>query len=126
MATVSELEARARDWIDAWNAHDLDRILALYADDCVMVSPNIAGHGLALSGVLHGKAALRAYWRIALERQPDLHFDLLDIYASPDSVVLRYRNQHGREVCEFLRFNPTGLILQGAANHKAEAIAGEA
>lgn len=118
MATITDLEARARAWLDAWNARDLERILALYAEDCVMVSPNIVGQGLDLSGVLHGKVALRAYWRVALERQPDLRFDPIDIYASPDSVAIRYRNQHGREVCEFLRFNPSGLIVQGAANHR--------
>ena len=121
MAAVSDLAARARDWLAAWNARDLDRILALYAEDCVMVSPNIAGAGLELSGVVHGKVALRAYWRGALERQPDLQFELIDLYAAPDSVVIRYRNQHRLEVCEFLRYGPTGLILQGAANHKVDA-----
>jgi ketosteroid isomerase-like protein len=118
MATKADLAARGRDWIAAWNARDLERILALYDELCVMVSPNIVGEGLDLSGVLRGKAALRAYWRVALERQPDLRFDLLDVYASPDSVVLRYRNQNGREVCEFLRYDPTGLIVQAAANHQ--------
>ena len=117
MALISDLETLGRDWLDAWNAHDLDRILALYAEDCVMVSPNIAGLGVGLSGVVHGKVALRAYWRGALQRQPDLRFDLLDVFVSPDSIVIRYRNHHGREICEFLRFDPTGLILQGAAHH---------
>lgn len=121
MATTAELEARARDWIEAWNARDLDRILALYAEDCVMVSPHIAGLGLDLSGVVHGKVALRAYWRVALERAPDLHFVPLDIYAAPDSVVIRYRNHRGGEVCEFLRYGPTGLIVQGAASHRLGA-----
>lgn len=110
------------DWVAAWNRRDLDAVLTLYADDCVMASPNIAGHGLDLSGVLHGKVALRAYWRVALDRQPDLRFELIDVYASPDSVVVRYRNQAGREVCEFLRFNPVGLIVQGAANHKVHEV----
>lgn len=117
MATPIELETRARFWIDVWNTRDLDRILALYADNCVMASSKIVAAGVDPSGLVQGKVALRAYWQGALQRQPNLHFELLDIYAAPDSVVLRYRNQHGLEVCEFLRFEPTGLIAQGAAHH---------
>lgn len=31
----------ARDWIDSWNSHDLDRILAHYSDQFEMSSPVI-------------------------------------------------------------------------------------
>lgn len=34
-------EQFAADWIDAWNAHDLDRVLAHYSDDFEMSSPVI-------------------------------------------------------------------------------------
>ena len=29
----------AREWVDAWNAHDLERILSHYAPDVVLRSP---------------------------------------------------------------------------------------
>src|SRR3989441_9324770 len=34
-------EAFAREWVDAWNAHDLERILSHYTDDFEMASPLI-------------------------------------------------------------------------------------
>ena len=33
-------QAFAEDWVAAWNAHDLERVLAHYAEDVVFVSPN--------------------------------------------------------------------------------------
>ena len=32
-------DAFAREWIDAWNAHDLERILSHYSDEIVFTSP---------------------------------------------------------------------------------------
>lgn len=29
----------ARDWIESWNSHDMDRILSHYTDDFEMSSP---------------------------------------------------------------------------------------
>lgn len=54
-------EAFARDWIDGWNAHDLERILAHYADDFEMTSPLIVQRMGVPGGKLKGKEAIRAY-----------------------------------------------------------------
>ena len=32
-------EEFARDWVESWNSHDLERMLAHYADDFEMTSP---------------------------------------------------------------------------------------
>lgn len=47
----------AAEWIEAWNAHDIDRILSHYADDFEMNSPVIAKRLGVTSGTLKGKAA---------------------------------------------------------------------
>jgi hypothetical protein len=52
-----------------------------------------------------------------LENLPNLRFDLLDVSASPDSIVVRYRNERGQTICEYLRLNGAGRIIQGSANH---------
>ena len=41
----------AVEWIAAWNAHDLDRILSHYADDFEMRSPLIAERMGVASGL---------------------------------------------------------------------------
>ena len=64
----------AQDWLDAWNAHDIEAVLAHFADDVVFTSP-VARRVLSESdGRLHGKQAVREYWNLALARVPDLRF----------------------------------------------------
>ena len=41
------LAALGRDWIAAWNSHDLERVLALYAEDSEMTSDKIPAHAMA-------------------------------------------------------------------------------
>jgi uncharacterized protein (TIGR02246 family) len=59
---ATDLAALGRQWIAAWNSHDLERVLALYAEDAEMTSDKIPALGFDSSGTLHGKAAIRAYW----------------------------------------------------------------
>src|SRR5512146_19339 len=115
----AHLAALGRDWIAAWNARDLERVLALYAEDSEMTSDRIPAMGFDASGTLRGKDRIRTYWAKALTRLPDLHFELIDIYVSPDSLVVFYQNQRGAKICEYLRLNAAGKIVQGSANHLA-------
>lgn len=115
--TQQAYEAIARQWIDAWNSRDLDRVLDLYDDAAEMVSAGIIRLGINAAGRVEGKAHLRAYWTRALENLPNLRFDLLDVSVSPDSIVVRYRNDRGQTICEYLRLNGAGRIIQGSANH---------
>jgi ketosteroid isomerase-like protein len=117
----TDLTALAREWVAAWNARDLDRVLALYTEEATMASPYIRSMNLSETGRLHGKDALRAYWGKALPNHPDLHFDLKAIYAGPNSVVIHYRNDRGAEVCEYLRVDESGEIIEGAAHHMPDA-----
>ena len=113
----STLAALGRTWIEAWNARDLERVLTLYDEAAVMTSDRIPAMGFDASGTVHGKDALRAYWGKALPLLPELHFTLIDLFVSPDSVVVFYANERGKKICEYLRVNDAGLIVQGSANH---------
>ena len=66
----------AQDWVDAWNSHDLERILTHYDDEVLLVSP-VALKLLSGDGMVRGKAALREYFLRGLEAFPDLRFDLI-------------------------------------------------
>ena len=65
----------AADWLAAWNAHDLPRILSHYSDDFEMRSPVITQITGRADGCLQGKDAVGACWHKALARFPDLHFE---------------------------------------------------
>ncbi|MDO9296347.1 nuclear transport factor 2 family protein [Bradyrhizobium sp.] len=116
---AADLTALGRDWIAAWNSRDLERVLALYADECEMTSDKIQALGFDSSGTLRGKAKLREYWGKALRLVPNLQFDLIDLFVSPDSVVVSYANERGAKICEYLRIDAERRIVQGSANHLA-------
>lgn len=112
MALPSDPAEFAAHWAAGWNALDVEAVLAHFAPDCVFTSP-IAVQLLGGDGVIRGKAALRAYWTEALSRVPDLHFEVLGVFAGIDTLVIRYRNQRGNEVAEVLTFAAGGLVVQG-------------
>jgi ketosteroid isomerase-like protein len=111
------LTALGQEWIAAWNTRDLERVLSLYSEDTEMTSDKISLLGFGASGTVRGKAGLRAYWAAALKRLPDLHFELIDVYVSPDSLIVFYTNERGARICEYLRLDAEGKIRQGSANH---------
>lgn len=106
----------ARDWIAAWNAHDLDRILSHYADDFVMSSPRIAVVANEPTGVLAGKAAIRTYWQRALELAPQLRFELQEVFVGADCIVLRYRGARG-PASEVFFFDAQRRVVRAAASY---------
>jgi ketosteroid isomerase-like protein len=114
-----DLAALGREWIASWNSRDLERVLSFYSDDFEMTSDVIQRLGFEASGTLRGKADVRTYWAKALTLVPDLHFELIDTYVSPDSVVVFYQNERGKKICEYLRLDAAGKIGQGSANHLA-------
>ena len=108
----------ARDWVEAWNAHDLERILSHYAPDVVFASPVAAEIVPESRGVIRAIDALRSYWASGLDRIPDLHFDLVDALHTVDGVTILYRNQRDLLVAETLFFDSDGLVTQSFAAYE--------
>jgi len=109
----------AKDWIEAWNAHDLDRVLAHYADGFEMSSPFIVQLGGEPSGTLRGKDAVRAYWTRALELMPRLRFELVSVLAGVSSVTLYYRGARGRLAAEVFHFDAARRVTKAFAHYAA-------
>lgn len=109
----------AAEWIAAWNAHDLPRILSHYTEDFEMSSPKIIQIAGEPTGRLVGKAAVGAYWAKALAQIPDLHFEFLAVLHGVDSVVLCYRRAGGQRAAEVFYFDSEGLVYRACANYAA-------
>jgi ketosteroid isomerase-like protein len=107
----------AADWIDAWNTHDLERILAHYSDDFEMSSPIIVEMVGEPSGTLRGKPAVRAYWSRALTLIPDLRFELLEILVGANSITLHYLGARNRNVAEVFLFDAHGKVARAFAHY---------
>ncbi|NJR59383.1 MAG: nuclear transport factor 2 family protein [Cyanobacteria bacterium CRU_2_1] len=117
MITEDQAHEFAQDWIEAWNTHDLDKIMSHYAEDVILVSPVAAKLLNDLSGTVTGKAALRSYFKKGLEVYPDLKFELLDVMWGLSSVVLYYINQKGTKTGEFMEISTTGSVTKVVANY---------
>ncbi len=114
--SIPEPPGYAEHWIGSWNARDVEAVLTHYADDVVFTSPTAIRFAPESGGTIRGKDALRSYWTRALEGNPDLHFELIGLYAGIDTLVLHYRNQLGGLVNEVLTFRD-GLIASGHATY---------
>ncbi|MBE2252591.1 MAG: nuclear transport factor 2 family protein [Myxococcus sp.] len=87
---MTTAESVGRAWLDAFNAHDVERLVGLYADDCTHTSPKIRALHPETGGKLVGKAALRAWWADANKRLPGLRYELERLTANAERVVLEY------------------------------------
>ena len=107
----------AQDWIEAWNSHDLERILTHYEDDVILTSP-VALKLLSGDGTVRGKAALRDYFSRGLHAYPDLRFDLIEALWGTETIVLCYRNNvRGTKTAEVLLLSSAGKISRVWANY---------
>lgn len=113
---TADLHAFAAEWVAAWNAHDLDRILSHYAADVVFESPVIRERLGKASGQVRGQDELRAYWSGAFKAYPDLRFEVLDVLRGIDGGAIRYFSHvRGCEVVEVFSFDASGLVARSAA-----------
>ncbi len=92
------LEHLARRWLTAFNARDLDGLLALYHPDAVHVSPKLRDREPATNGEIRGVEALRRWWSGAMERLPNLRYEPLHITCGEAA--------DGRVFMEYLRTTP--------------------
>ena len=103
----------AEQWVRAWNAHDVEAVLAHFRDDVLFTSPVAARVLPESSGVVRGKDALRHYWTTALKSLPDLQFEVVGVYHGQSTLVINYRNHRGELVNEVLTFDDEGLVAEG-------------
>jgi uncharacterized protein (TIGR02246 family) len=82
-----------QEWLDGWNAHDVARATAHFAEDAIFTSPSVLAMGFASGGVLRGRAAIAAQAAAAFERYPELRFELDTVLEDGNRVVVLYRKR---------------------------------
>jgi ketosteroid isomerase-like protein len=80
----------AEEWLAAFNAYDVDRLVALYAEGATHTSPKIRALHPDTGGKLIGKAKLAAWWRDANKRLPGLRYEPSAIVADEERVIIEY------------------------------------
>src|SRR5690242_6407376 len=108
-------KAFAEKHVLTWNSHDLEEILAMYADDIQLSSPlavKVMGRSL-----IQGKTELREYFRKGLEKYPNLQFRLLNTLYGAESLALYFTSIDDNPVAEVITLADDGRIRKVAAHY---------
>ena len=110
----AKLIAIAERWLSAFQRHDLDALLALYADDAIHTTPKIPER------TLRGKAAMRAWWQASFDKLPTLSYVPTSFTADARRVYMEYvrkvEGQADMTVAEVLDVEG-GLIVASRVFH---------
>jgi hypothetical protein len=107
----------AAEWLDAWNRHDLEAILAHYADDVEFTTPFAVELTGRADGTLHGIDELRSYFGRALEAFPDLRFGELRVAVGVSSMTLCYRSVRDLLAAETMFLDADGRVVRVLAHY---------
>jgi ketosteroid isomerase-like protein len=112
----------AKDWVDAWNRHDVDLIVEHYDDSIEFCSPVVKNVLEKADGVVRGKQDLRDYFSKQLDKFKTLEFQLLDVFTSPQTVVLYYKINRGLLTTEVMHLNSEMKATKVYANYDKDHV----
>jgi predicted SnoaL-like aldol condensation-catalyzing enzyme len=110
----------AHAWFEAFNAHNLEKLLSLYDDEAEHYSPKLKIRHPETSGLVTGKKALRTWWQDAFDRLPTLNYKVTSLTANSDRVFVEYirtvEDEKDMLVAEVLEIKE-GLIVASRVYH---------
>lgn len=119
MSTEKNKEIAYR-WLNAFNKHHLEELLALYSESAQHYSPKLKARRPETLGVIKGKPALYEWWKDAFDRLPELRYEIIKLTADDAQVFMEYvRHVPGEEnlsVGEVLQIQE-GLIVFSRVYH---------
>jgi hypothetical protein len=107
----------AANWTAAWNAHDLEAVLAHYREDVVFSSPFAVTLEGVPDGTLRGLSELRRYFANGLRAFPELHFEPIAAFPGVSSIALHYRSVAGRDAIEVVELDARGRVRRATAHY---------
>jgi hypothetical protein len=116
---ISEESAHrfTQEWIAAWNSHQIERILDHYAHSIEFTSPFVVKLIGNQDRYIMNKGDLREYFLRALKTYPQLKFQLINTYLSPDSLIIHYQSANQRLAAEYFQFDSDGKIIRVKAHY---------
>jgi hypothetical protein len=120
MTNITPAFARsfAEEWISSWNSHNIDIILNHYSQDFIIESPLAAVLIPTTSGRVIGKDAVREYWTIGLNRNPNLEFKILDVLIGIDGLTIYHEDAATKKrAIEMMIFNEEGEVQKAFVHH---------
>ncbi len=110
----------AHAWFEAFNSHNLEKLLSLYDNDAEHFSPKLKIRHPETNGLVTGKIALRNWWQEAFDRLPTLNYKVTSLTANSDRVFMEYvrtvQNEEDMLVAEVLEIKE-GVIVASRVYH---------
>jgi hypothetical protein len=101
------IREHADRWRDAWNARDLDEIVACYSERVEFVLPALVGDEEERK--IDGREALREHFRHGLELAPNLSVTEESLLVGPNGFAILYRREDGHRAIETVELDSDGL-----------------
>lgn len=102
-------------WFEAFNAHNLDKLLSLYDVNASHYSPKLKIKHPETNGLITGQKALKTWWQEAFDRLPTLQYKVTSLTANNDRVFMEYIRKVDHEidmlVAEVLEINEGVIVL---------------
>lgn len=109
------LDSIAFKWFEAFNEHNLEKLLSLYDDKAEHYSPKLKVKHPETNGLISGKEALRTWWKDAFESLPTLKYDVKSLTSNEYRVFMEYiRKVEGEQdlmVAELLQIEEGKIIF---------------
>ncbi len=80
----------AERWLDSFNRHDVESLVALYAPGAVHHSPKLRTAHPETDGRVSGPEALHAWWAESFAKLPGLHYQRVALIADDERAILEY------------------------------------
>ena len=80
----------AHAWFEAFNSHNLEKLLSLYDDHAEHFSPKLKIRHPETNGLVIGKEAMKNWWQDAFNRLPTLNYKVTSLTANSDRVFMEY------------------------------------
>jgi hypothetical protein len=107
-------------WLAAWNARDLDRIIACYSGDVDFVAPTVVRRWGRPDGALQGREELRQHFAKGLELAPEIRFSEEALLQTPGGYALLYRRENGTRVLDVVELDSEGAACRVRAYYESD------
>jgi ketosteroid isomerase-like protein len=110
----------AKLWLKAFNEHNIESLLALYAENAEHFSPKLKLRKPETKGLIRGKTEMHDWWQDAFHRLPGLSYQERAITANEDRAFMEYTRvvpgEENLNVAEVLEIK-NGLIVASRVYH---------
>jgi hypothetical protein len=107
-------------WFEAFNTHNLEKLLSLYDEEAAHFSPKLKIQHPKTNGLITGKEALRIWWKDAFDCLPSLHYKVTSLTSNADRVFMEYirmvENEDNMLIAEVLEIKE-GIIMASKVYH---------